>query len=190
VEGGKRKQESFDPESVGLKAEKTKEESLKLVSNPFFRLEHEFNDIQKAKATIPRLNEMIDVNQQIWKDDFTASRSARARLRVEKIAIADQQKKVKDLKTRLAIHDLPLLPEHEEDKKKASEEKFRRAEPLSPDLGKIKQSTLFKKNPETRKTSSAQALLSKARFNQSGKSVISQLDISSSINMNKRRKLG
>jgi hypothetical protein len=133
---------------------------------------------------------MIDVNQQIWKDDFTASRSARARLRVEKIAIADQQKKVKDLKTRLAIHDLPLLPEHEEDKKKASEEKFRRAEPLSPDLGKIKQSTLFKKNPETRKTSSAQALLSKARFNQSGKSVISQLDISSSINMNKRRKLG
>lgn len=101
-----------------------KEEAEKLIYNPFYRLEHDFKDTQRAKAMAPKLQDMLAVNQRIWKEDFGASQTARKRLRAEKAIIARETSKNADLRKRLAVHDLPLVPENPIDVQKATQQSF------------------------------------------------------------------
>jgi len=144
--GGRRKNEQFDPESVGLQNPKTKEEAEKLIYNPFFKLEKDTADWARGEETKPRIERLIQGTAAIYKEDHASSRLARKRLRAEKKEIQVQAKKIESLKTRLDIHGLPLLPELEADVQEAATVKFRRKEKeekIDVRIAQVKASSVF-----------------------------------------------
>lgn len=159
VSGGKRKMESFDPEAVGLPRPKTKEETEKLIYNPFFKMEHDLHDAERAREAVPKLQTILVKNEQIFKDDFGSSGAARKRLRAEKVEIARKEKQIDDLKTRLDIHGLPLLPEREEDAETAGSVQFRKPrDRIEKRVVKLKTSSIFGKSASTKASSSKNIL--------------------------------
>lgn len=136
-----------DPEGIGLKAPKTKEEAEKLIYNPFFRIEHEYKDTSAAAEAKPRIQQMISSNEYVYKDDFKSSIVARKRLKTEKAQIEEKTKEMHDLKTRLDVHDLKMLSEDERDVEKASSIQFEkeqlRSDRFQRHASRLKSSSIF-----------------------------------------------
>lgn len=155
VSGARRKTEGVeDLADVGIKRPKTKEEAEKLIYNPFFRIEHEFKDTSIAAAAKPQIEQMITNNEHVYKDDFKSSLTARKRLKLEKTQIEEEKKKMHDLKTRLDVHDLKMLPEDERDVVKAGDVKFEKEELRSDRVlrhaTRLKSSSIFGGSPKGR----------------------------------------
>ena len=146
VGGGRRKREEFDPEAVGLARPKTKEETAKLLYNPFFKMEHDVLDAERAREAVPKLQTIMMRNEELFGEDFASSGAARKRLRAEKREIEAKEKQLDDLKTRLDIHGLPLLPEREDDAEAAAGVEFRKPrDRVERRVAKIKSSSIFGK---------------------------------------------
>lgn len=146
--GARRKTEGVeDPGSIGLKAPKTKEEAEKLIYNPFFRIEHDYKDTSAAAEAKPRIQQMITSNDHVFKDDFKSSIIARKRLKTEKAEIEEKTKEMHDLKTRLDVHDLKMLPEDEGDVERAAGIQFEkeqlRSDRFQRHASRLKSSSIF-----------------------------------------------
>jgi len=59
------------------------EEKKKLAEDAFYKLEHEIEDIKKAKEEKTRLHELMDMKEEI-KDDYEWNSRLRKKFRIEK----------------------------------------------------------------------------------------------------------
>lgn len=143
VAGGRRKNEEFDPEDVGLARPKTKEEAEKIIYNPFFRLERTQQDLQKANDAAPRITQMLHLNSVLYRQDFDNSRSARHLHRLKRAEDAEKEKKIEDLRIRLDVHELPLLPEVIEDVEEAASVRFKRSDETEKRIASLRSSSIF-----------------------------------------------
>lgn len=144
ISGARRKLEGVeDPEAVGVKAPKSKEEAAKLIYNPFFKLEHDYKDAERSKEVLPRLKQIAAFNEDVWREDFVASQAARKRLRLEKEDVRAREAEVAALKARLSIQSLPLLPEHEEDVRSTKLVRFDAKDEAHEAAARLKCSSIF-----------------------------------------------
>ncbi|GAB2297079.1 hypothetical protein Dimus_031180 [Dionaea muscipula] len=118
ISGARRKIEEFDIEDAETMALPADEERGKLV-DPFYRLEHQEEDLKKKKEAEPLLVRLQRVSDSRHSDDYALNKSLRARLRSQKKRVAEEE--VASRKKGLGIR---LLPVSEEDAVTAARVKF------------------------------------------------------------------
>lgn len=118
MKGARRKIEEFDSEDAETLALPADEERGKLV-DPFYRLEHQEEDLKKKKEAEPVLVRLQRVSDTRHADDYAINKALRARLRSQKKRVAEEESVAR--KRGLAIR---LLPASEEDNAAVSRVKF------------------------------------------------------------------
>ncbi|XP_039123691.1 coiled-coil domain-containing protein 130 isoform X2 [Dioscorea cayenensis subsp. rotundata] len=118
ISGAQRKTEEFDIEDAETFALPADEERGKL-SDPFYRLEHQEEDLRKKKEAEPLLVRLQKVTDSRHSDDYNLNRALRARLRGQKRKVAEEE--VASRKLGLGIR---LLPPSTEDGATAAKVKF------------------------------------------------------------------
>ncbi|KAL9401891.1 hypothetical protein Peur_005740 [Populus x canadensis] len=118
ISGAQRKNEEFDVEDAETFALPADEEKGKL-SDPFYRLEHQEEDLQKKKESEPVLVRLQRVSDARHSDDYALNKALRARMRSHKKRVAEEESTSR--KMGLGIR---LLPATEEDAVSAAHVKF------------------------------------------------------------------
>ncbi|KAK9149081.1 hypothetical protein Scep_007838 [Stephania cephalantha] len=118
ISGAQRKTEDFDIEDAETFALPADEERGKL-SDPFYRLEHQEEDLAKKKEAEPVLVRLQRVSDARHSDDYALNKALRARLRNQKKRVADEEAVAR--KIGLGIR---ILPGSEEDSSMAKHVKF------------------------------------------------------------------
>lgn len=85
-----------------------------LENNPFFRLEHKQTDFGRAKVVVPKLASIQELSERTWKEDWEASRRARAHFREGKRAAQLAHDREEGLRAKLAV-PISLQKERPED---------------------------------------------------------------------------
>ncbi|OVA06757.1 CWC16 protein [Macleaya cordata] len=109
ISGAQRKTEDYDVEDAETFELPADEERGKL-ADPFYRLEHQEEDLQKKKEAEPVLVRLQRVSDSRHSDDYSLNKALRARLRDQKKRVAEEE--VASTKIGLGIR---LLPRSEED---------------------------------------------------------------------------
>ncbi|OAY31252.1 coiled-coil domain-containing protein 130 [Manihot esculenta] len=118
ISGAQRKTEDFDVEDAETFALPADEERGKL-ADPFYRLEHQEEDLQKKKEAEPVLVRLQRVSDARHSDDYALNKALRSRLRSQKKRVAEEE--VASRKMGLGIR---LLPTTKEDSAAAANVKF------------------------------------------------------------------
>ncbi|XP_008785815.2 coiled-coil domain-containing protein 130-like [Phoenix dactylifera] len=118
IGGAQRKTEDFDIEDAETFALPADEERGKL-ADPFYRLEHQEEDLRKKKEAEPLLVCLQRVSDSKHSDDYNLNRALRARLRSQKRKVAEEEEHARELG--LGIR---LLPPSKEDAADAAAVKF------------------------------------------------------------------
>eukprot|EP00268_Persea_americana_P026392 TRINITY_DN2580_c0_g1_i1.p1 TRINITY_DN2580_c0_g1~~TRINITY_DN2580_c0_g1_i1.p1 ORF type:complete len:312 (+),score=70.55 TRINITY_DN2580_c0_g1_i1:137-1072(+) len=118
VSGAQRKMEEFDIEDAETFALPADEERGKL-ADPFYRLEHQEEDLQKKKEAEPLLVRLQRVSDSRHADDYALNKALRARLRNQNKRVTEEEVASK----RLGL-GIRLLPASSEDSASASKVKF------------------------------------------------------------------
>ncbi|CAN6445985.1 unnamed protein product [Victoria cruziana] len=118
ISGAEKKIEEYDVDDAETLALPGDEEKGKL-SDPFYRLEHQEEDLQKKKEAEPLLIRLQRVSDLRHSNDFALNRTLRAQIRGQKRRIADEEAAAR--KMGLGIR---LLPASKEDAEVASRVKF------------------------------------------------------------------
>ncbi|KAJ9560510.1 LOW QUALITY PROTEIN: hypothetical protein OSB04_005670, partial [Centaurea solstitialis] len=118
ISGAQKKVEEFDTEDAETMALPVDEEKSKL-SDPFYRLEHQEEDLKKKKEAEPLLVRLQRLSDARHLDDYSLNKSLRAKLRSQKKRVAEEE--VAARKMGLGIR---LLPASEEDTAAAKRVKF------------------------------------------------------------------
>jgi len=83
LSGARRKEERWDMEKNEQILTTDHDVKKKLMSDPMFKLEHEKNDVEKMKMSLPTLQEIKD-SADLMKEDFLLHRTLRKSFREEK----------------------------------------------------------------------------------------------------------
>ncbi|XP_044488086.1 coiled-coil domain-containing protein 130-like [Mangifera indica] len=118
ISGAQRKIEEFDVEDAETFELPADEERGKL-SDPFYRLEHQEQDLQKKKQAEPVLVSLQRVSDARHSDDYALNKALRAKLRSQKRRVAEEE--VSSRKLGLGLR---LLPKSEEDTAAAANVRF------------------------------------------------------------------
>ncbi|PWA51552.1 CWC16 protein [Artemisia annua] len=118
ISGAQKKVEDFDNEDAETMALPVEEEKSKL-ADPFYRLEHQEQDLKKKKEAEPLLVRLQRVSDDRHLDDYSLNKSLRARLREQKKRVAEEE--VTARKMGLGVR---LLPASKEDLAAAKRVKF------------------------------------------------------------------
>ncbi|KAI3811905.1 hypothetical protein L1987_16601 [Smallanthus sonchifolius] len=118
ISGAQKKVEEFDTEDAETMVLPVDEERSKL-ADPFYRLEHQEEDLKKKKEAEPLLVRLQRVSDARHLDDYSINKSLRAKLRGQKKRVAEEE--VAARKMGLGIR---LLPASEEDMAAAKRVKF------------------------------------------------------------------
>ncbi|KAL1803322.1 hypothetical protein ACET3Z_031969 [Daucus carota] len=118
ISGAQQKIEEYDNEDAETLALPVDEEKSKL-SDPFYRLEHQEEDVKKKKAAEPVLVRLQRVSDARHADDYTLNKALRSKLRAQKKRVAEEE--AASRKMGIGIR---LLPPSEEDTATASRIKF------------------------------------------------------------------
>ncbi|KAJ6350876.1 hypothetical protein OIU78_006908 [Salix suchowensis] len=118
ISGAQRKNEEFDTEDAETFALPADEERGKL-ADPFYRLEHQEEDLQKKKEAEPVLVRLQRVSDARHLDDYALNKALRARMRSHKKRVVEEESTSR--KMGLGIR---LLPATEEDAVSAAHVKF------------------------------------------------------------------
>ncbi|KAL9226032.1 hypothetical protein vseg_001887 [Gypsophila vaccaria] len=118
IKGARKKVEEYDAEDAETLLLPEPEEKGKLV-DPFYRLEHQEEDLKKKKEAEPVLVRLQRVSDAKHGDDYSTNKVLRAKLRGQKKRVAEEESAAR--KKGLAIR---LLPPSEEDAATASSVKF------------------------------------------------------------------
>nr|XP_043606408.1 coiled-coil domain-containing protein 130-like [Erigeron canadensis] len=118
MSGAQKKVEEFDTEDAETMVLAVDEEKSKL-ADPFYRLEHQEEDLKKKKEAEPLLVRLQRVSDARHLDEYSLNRSLRAKLRGQKRRVAEEE--VTARKMGLGIR---LLPASEEDMMAAKRVKF------------------------------------------------------------------
>ncbi|XP_064944285.1 uncharacterized protein LOC135596215 isoform X1 [Musa acuminata AAA Group] len=108
ISGAQRKTEDFDIEDAETFALPADDERGKL-ADPFYRLEHQEEDLRKKKEAEPLLVRLQRVSDSRHADDYSLNRSLRARLRNQKRKVAEEEEVSR--RVGLGIRLLPLSQE-------------------------------------------------------------------------------
>lgn len=118
ISGAQKKVEEYDNEDAETMALPVDEVKSKL-ADPFYRLEHQEEDLKKKKEAEPRLVRLQRVSDSRHLDDYSLNKSLRAKLRGQKKRVAEEE--VAARKMGLGIR---LLPASEEDIRASKRVKF------------------------------------------------------------------
>ncbi|KAJ8760598.1 hypothetical protein K2173_015265 [Erythroxylum novogranatense] len=118
ISGAQKKTEEFDVEDAETFALPADEEKGKL-ADPFYRLEHQEEDMQKKKEAEPVLVRLQRVSDARHSDDYSLNKTLRARLRNQKKRVAEEE----DASRKMGLA-MRLLPTTEEDVARAAEVRF------------------------------------------------------------------
>ncbi|XP_043717231.1 coiled-coil domain-containing protein 130 [Telopea speciosissima] len=118
ISGAQRKTEDFDIEDAETFELPADEERGKL-ADPFYRLEHQEEDLKKKKEAEPVLVRLQRVSDARHSDDYALNKALRARLRQQKKRVTEEERVSR--KMGLGIR---LLPASEEDAAAAAHVKF------------------------------------------------------------------
>ncbi|XP_050132502.1 uncharacterized protein LOC126608594 [Malus sylvestris] len=118
ISGATQKNEEFDIEDAETFELPADEERGKL-ADPFYRLEHQEEDLQKKKEAEPVLVRLQRISDDRHLDDYSLNKALRAKLRSQKKRVAEEE--ATSRKMGLGIR---LLPVAEEDAAAASLVKF------------------------------------------------------------------
>ncbi|XP_048440644.1 probable splicing factor YJU2B [Pyrus x bretschneideri] len=118
ISGATQKNEEFDVEDAETFELPADEERGKL-ADPFYRLEHQEEDLQKKKEAEPVLVRLQRISDDRHLDDYSLNKALRAKLRSQKKRVAEEE--ATSRKMGLGIR---LLPVAEEDAAAASRVKF------------------------------------------------------------------
>ncbi|GAB4840245.1 hypothetical protein Ancab_021010 [Ancistrocladus abbreviatus] len=118
ISGARRKIEEFDADDAETLALPADEEKGKLV-DPFYRLEHQEEDLKKKKEAEPLLVRLQQVSDALHSNDYALNKALRARLRNQKKRVAEEE--IASSKLGIGIR---LLPVSKEDAAAAARIKF------------------------------------------------------------------
>ncbi|XP_020097966.1 coiled-coil domain-containing protein 130 [Ananas comosus] len=118
ISGAQRKTEDFDIEDAETFALPADEERGKL-ADPFYRLEHQEEDLQKKKEAEPVLVRLQRVSDSRHSNDYSLNRALRDRLRSQKKRVAEETEVAR--KMGLGVR---LLPPSSEDAAAAAAVRF------------------------------------------------------------------
>lgn len=125
VSGAKRKNEEYSAEEAGIGGTRlTEEETEKLESNPFFKLEHEARDQRRAKEQLPRLQGLQSAKDSVYKDDWKSSQILRKSHRDRKRRDEEEFKAAEAFKKRSGGLEIKLCKASKEDFEAAREIDF------------------------------------------------------------------
>ncbi|CAN1314381.1 Probable splicing factor YJU2B [Linum perenne] len=118
ISGAQKKVEEFDNEDAETLLLPADEEKGKL-SDPFYRLEHQEEDLKKKKEAEPVLVRLQRVSDSRHSDDYALNKALRARLRGQKKRVAEEENAA-----RKRGFGMRLLPSSAEDVAAAAKVKF------------------------------------------------------------------
>ncbi|CAI0458950.1 unnamed protein product [Linum tenue] len=118
ISGAQKKVEDFDNEDAETLLLPADEEKGKL-SDPFYRLEHQEEDLRKKKEAEPVLVRLQRVSDNRHSDDYALNKALRARLRGQKKRVAEEESAA-----RKKGYGMRLLPSSKEDAAAAAKIKF------------------------------------------------------------------
>ncbi|ONK68456.1 uncharacterized protein A4U43_C05F11720 [Asparagus officinalis] len=118
ISGAQKKTEDYDVEDAETFALPADEDRAKL-SDPFYRLEHQEEDLQKKKEAEPVLVRLQKVSDSRHSDDYNLNRALRARLRGQKKKVAQEE----EVSRKMGL-GIRLLPSSSEDAAVASGMRF------------------------------------------------------------------
>ncbi|KAM5567622.1 coiled-coil domain-containing protein 130 [Rosa sericea] len=118
ISGAQQKTEDFDIEDAETFALPAEEEKG-MLADPFYRLEHQEEDLQKKKEAEPVLVRLQRISDDRHSDDYALNKALRAKLRSQKKRVAEEEAASR----RMGLH-IRLLPAAEEDTATASRMKF------------------------------------------------------------------
>lgn len=118
ISGARKKTEEYDVEDAETLLLPVDEEKSKL-ADPFYRLEHQEQDLKKKKEAEPVLVRLQRVSDALHSDDYALNKTLRAKLRSQKKRVAEEE--ATSRKMGLGIR---LLPSSEEDAAAAGRVKF------------------------------------------------------------------
>ncbi|KAJ3008315.1 hypothetical protein HKX48_008651 [Thoreauomyces humboldtii] len=115
ISGARKREESYDPASIGLPVLQDEAETEKISADPFYKLEHQAEDVQRATGSAFRITELLEHSSKNWKDPYTLSQNLRKRFRTdkkEKVEVEKQGRAIADKHSLL----LKILPASEKDR--------------------------------------------------------------------------
>ncbi|KAJ6803227.1 coiled-coil domain-containing protein 130-like [Iris pallida] len=118
ISGAQRKNEDFDVEDAETFELPADEERGKL-ADPFYRLEHQEEDLRKKKEAEPLLVRLQRVSDSRHSDDYNLNRALRSRLRSQKKNVAKEE----EVSRKMGL-GIRLLPPSEEDAATAAGTRF------------------------------------------------------------------
>jgi coiled-coil domain-containing protein 130 len=118
VSGGRRQENRWDPLQNEQIVPETKETSRRMADDAMFKLEHQTTDQTAAQAAAPRLKQLLNRADDVWKDNYAANAALRADFRAKR---KDLKRRAEEDATLLARSSLQiaLVPETEEDRRMA-----------------------------------------------------------------------
>jgi coiled-coil domain-containing protein 130 len=158
MEGARKRDLGDDKVEEGDVKILTQEEREALRENAFAALEVKVEDKKMLEYSKKRLEELQDLSEKQWEDPYEKNKRLRDKFR------AGRKQREKDSDVTSALQDkmslgLDLLPEHEDDSKRASFIEFGR---LDVDVDKAVSKPLFKHEDPMRKVRSRNSKVSKA----------------------------
>lgn len=118
ISGARKKIEEYEAEDAETMVLPVEDDRSKL-ADPFFRLEHQEEDLKKKKEAEPLLVRLQRVSDARHSDDYSLNKALRAQLRGQKKRVAEEEAAAR--KSGLGFR---LLPACEEDAKMASRTRF------------------------------------------------------------------
>lgn len=82
VSGARRQENRWDPTQNEQVVPEDKDTQKRLFDDPMFKLEHGSKDESTAKRVAPVLGRLVNRNEEMWKDNFSANAALRAKFRV------------------------------------------------------------------------------------------------------------
>ncbi|KAL0277668.1 UNVERIFIED_CONTAM: hypothetical protein PYX00_004880 [Menopon gallinae] len=119
VSGARRQENRWDPTKNEQVVPEDKETSKKLFDDAMFKLEHQNKDENVGKKQTERINRLLQRNDDVWKDNFSANLALRKIFRGDKKRQKAEEFKRNLLKKKSSLN-IDILPEHPDDIKMAS----------------------------------------------------------------------
>ncbi|KAJ3171364.1 hypothetical protein HDU87_008391 [Geranomyces variabilis] len=114
ISGARKREEGYDPADIGLPTLQSESTTEKIATDAFYKLEHQVADTKRASAVAVSMSQLIEYNDNKWKDPYAMSQKLRKGFRTEKKEMEKVQAEGKLIADRLGLK-LVILPAAKED---------------------------------------------------------------------------
>ncbi|XP_045467483.1 coiled-coil domain-containing protein 130 homolog [Harmonia axyridis] len=119
LSGARRQENRWDPLQNEQVVPETKETQKRLFDDSMFKLEHGSKDVSTAESAKPRLLQLLDRNESVWADSYSANQRLRQVFREKSKELKSSAAEDKALLEKSSL-DIRLVAETAEDRKLAS----------------------------------------------------------------------